>query len=95
MCFQPCSAASLEVVVGPDADLKAPRPHWTPRLDGYPARTGGQDRPTSRFGSHHATLLRLREAWPTLHQELVMAIFHTSQPHEPWNKGKLIGQKAP
>ena len=24
-----------------------------------------------------------------------MAILHTSQPHEPWNKGKLIGQKAP
>ena len=24
-----------------------------------------------------------------------MAIPHTSQPHEPWNKGKLIGQKAP
>ncbi len=24
-----------------------------------------------------------------------MAILHTSQHHEPWNKGKLIGQKAP
>lgn len=24
-----------------------------------------------------------------------MAILHTPQPHEPWNKGKLIGQKAP
>ena len=24
-----------------------------------------------------------------------MAILHTSQPHEPWNKGKLIGQKVP
>lgn len=24
-----------------------------------------------------------------------MAILHTSQPREPWNKGKLIGQKAP
>lgn len=24
-----------------------------------------------------------------------MAILHTSQPHEPWNKGKLVGQKAP
>lgn len=24
-----------------------------------------------------------------------MAILPTSQPHEPWNKGKLIGQKAP
>ena len=24
-----------------------------------------------------------------------MAIFHTSQQHVPWNKGKLIGQKAP
>ena len=24
-----------------------------------------------------------------------MAIFHTSQNHEPWNKGKLVGQKAP
>lgn len=24
-----------------------------------------------------------------------MAILRTSQPHEPWNKGKLIGQKAP
>ncbi|WP_338334335.1 tyrosine-type recombinase/integrase [Xanthomonas euvesicatoria] len=24
-----------------------------------------------------------------------MAIIHTHQPHEPWNKGKLIGQKAP
>lgn len=24
-----------------------------------------------------------------------MAILHTTQPHEPWNKGKLIGQKAP
>lgn len=23
-----------------------------------------------------------------------MAILHTSQSHEPWNKGKLIGQKA-
>lgn len=23
-----------------------------------------------------------------------MAILHTSQHHEPWNKGKLIGQKA-
>lgn len=24
-----------------------------------------------------------------------MAILHTSQPREPWNKGKLIDQKAP
>jgi len=24
-----------------------------------------------------------------------MAILDTPQPHEPWNKGKLIGQKAP
>lgn len=24
-----------------------------------------------------------------------MAILHTPQPHEPWNKGKLVGQKAP
>ena len=24
-----------------------------------------------------------------------MAILHTSQLHGPWNKGKLIGQKAP
>ena len=24
-----------------------------------------------------------------------MAILHTSQHQEPWNKGKLIGQKAP
>ncbi|MGZ0026626.1 integrase [Stenotrophomonas sp. S4] len=24
-----------------------------------------------------------------------MAIVYTHQPHEPWNKGKLIGQKAP
>jgi hypothetical protein len=24
-----------------------------------------------------------------------MAILHTSQSYEPWNKGKLIGQKAP
>jgi integrase len=24
-----------------------------------------------------------------------MAILHTSESHEPWNKGKLIGQKAP
>ena len=24
-----------------------------------------------------------------------MANLHTSHPHEPWNKGKLIGQKAP
>ena len=24
-----------------------------------------------------------------------MAIIHTHQPHEPWHKGKLIGQKAP
>lgn len=24
-----------------------------------------------------------------------MAILHTSQHHQPWNKGKLIGQKAP
>lgn len=23
-----------------------------------------------------------------------MAIFHTSHNHEPWNKGKLVGQKA-
>lgn len=24
-----------------------------------------------------------------------MAILHTAQPREPWNKGKLVGQKAP
>lgn len=24
-----------------------------------------------------------------------MAILHTSQPRESWNKGRLIGQKAP
>ena len=24
-----------------------------------------------------------------------MASLHTAQSHEPWNKGKLIGQKAP
>ncbi|PSD33456.1 integrase [Stenotrophomonas maltophilia] len=24
-----------------------------------------------------------------------MAILHASQPREPWNKGKLIGKKAP
>ena len=24
-----------------------------------------------------------------------MENLHTSKPHEPWNKGKLIGQKAP
>lgn len=24
-----------------------------------------------------------------------MAILHTYNPHEPWNKGKLVGQKAP
>lgn len=24
-----------------------------------------------------------------------MASVHTSQPHQPWNKGKLVGQKAP
>jgi len=24
-----------------------------------------------------------------------MAILQTSQPHEPWNKGRLISQKAP
>ena len=24
-----------------------------------------------------------------------MAVFHTARPHEPWNKGRLIGQKAP
>lgn len=24
-----------------------------------------------------------------------MVIFHTPQPFEPWNKGKLVGQKAP
>lgn len=24
-----------------------------------------------------------------------MAILQTAQPHEPWNKGKLVGQKAP
>ena len=24
-----------------------------------------------------------------------MAILHTLESHEPWNKGKLIGQKAP
>lgn len=24
-----------------------------------------------------------------------MATFHTYQPFEPWNKGKLVGQKAP
>lgn len=24
-----------------------------------------------------------------------MEILHTSQSHQPWNKGKLVGQKAP
>jgi len=26
---------------------------------------------------------------------MVMASLHTSQPRQPWNKGKLVGQKAP
>lgn len=30
-----------------------------------------------------------------LQPELVMAILHTPQSRQPWNKGKLIGQKAP
>ena len=24
-----------------------------------------------------------------------MSVVHTSQPYRPWNKGKLVGQKAP
>jgi len=32
---------------------------------------------------------------PKLHQVLVMASLHTFEAHEPWNKDKLISQKAP
>lgn len=49
-----------------------------------------------RSGSHGAThVVQEHAIWPSTRWETIMGSATNSQPHEPWNKGKMVGQKAP